>query len=80
MKVNRPITKLTKENLGSIIDKYTTKYELGFTINEVKHILKTNQIEIFKFDLKMFGRTFTYIDSEEIYYHRDIYNILRELI
>jgi len=45
MKINKPIPKLTQENLGNIIDKFPTKYKMGFIIEELERLLKPNNIE-----------------------------------
>jgi hypothetical protein len=80
MKINKPIPKLTQENLGNIIDKFPTKYKMGFIIEEIERLLKPNNIEGTKFQQGMYGKTYTLIENNPIYYHRDVFNILRELI
>lgn len=80
MKINKPIPKLTRVNLGEIIDNFKTKYELGFTIWEIRDLLRPNKLEESKFKQGMFGKTYAMLDNNPIYYHRDVYNILRELI
>lgn len=80
MKVNKPIPILTQENLGRIMNEYPNKYDLGFTIWEVRDLLKPNNIKGTQFQQGMFGKTYTIIENNPIYYHRDVYNILKELI
>lgn len=80
MKVNKPIPILTQENLGRIMNEYPTKYDLGFTIWEIRELLRPNKLEESKFKEGMFGKTYAIINLSPIFYPTDVYNILKELI
>jgi len=80
MKINKPIPKLTQENLNRVLENFETKYTLGFTLSEVKQILKPNKLTEEQFKIGMFGQTYAILDDHPIFYYRDVYNILKELI
>jgi hypothetical protein len=80
MKVNKPIPKLTRENLGRIMNEYPNKHELGFTLWEVRDLLKPNSIEESQFRIGMFGQTYALIENKVVFYYTDVYNILKKLI
>lgn len=83
MKINKPIPKLTHENLERIIYNYPIQYKLGFTLNEVRELLKRNKIKEEDFRKGMFGKTYAVLNEYQnkvVFYHRDIYNVLKGLI
>ncbi len=80
--INKPnqIPYLTKENVRDIVFNYETKYKLGFTINEVRELLRPNNLKEWDFFEFMFGSTYSVINEDNIYYHRDVYNTIWSLI
>ncbi len=80
MKVNRPIPKLTQENIFGVIDSFPKQHQIGFTIEEVNKLLKPNQIAEYQFRMGMLGKTYTLLENKPIYYNIDVLNILRGLI
>lgn len=65
-------------NVTKIVSEFKTKYQQGFTREEIKKILeKFPNINMDKFNDALFCNTCMLIDDEIITYHSDIITALR---
>lgn len=80
MKINKPIPKLTRDNLSQVLYDFPCKTDLGFNDIEILKLLNLNKIEFKDFIKEMSGKTYTKIDNIDVYYKTDVVEILYKLI
>lgn len=80
MKVNKPIPKLTRDNLSQILKEYPSKYDIGYTNIEIVKLLSINKLKLEQFYPLLFGQTYTKIENNDVYYKGDVYKSLIKLI
>ena len=75
-----PKKQLHINNISEIINNYPTKYEQGFTSNEIQELLFDYNINFDLFFENMGLNTSTIIDGEFITYHSDIKKTLNRIL
>jgi hypothetical protein len=67
------------KNLNKIVYSYNTKYDQGFTEDEIFSLIKQigGDINIARFNDAMMGNTCMVIDNQIINYHCDVLTALR---
>jgi len=64
------------ENIEDYIENFPTKYNIGFTSNEIEDVCKYLKIDRDSFNTALGINTCTMIDGEILTYHSDIINAL----
>lgn len=71
---------MTLENVSDIVMKYPTKNKKGFTVSEIKSLLKKFSINEKKFNIALGTNTVIIIKGEVVTYHSDVISALRGVL